>query len=261
MLLLTALLLAAGHARETVSLDFGVRFAPSSAFCPAAYFPLPLDNIQCQGLSHAQSAMDAASCKAAACSGNAAVWQFRSSDGCWVGGSLSLCAGAPASAGWVGGGRNQTGPGPSPPEAQPGFDDSAWKVIDTPHDATISNNYTQSANGGEAFLPPAISWYRKKFRIPQAWSGSVVTLEVDGSLSTSSWYLNGVQLVAARPNGYLPLVLRLDTAGLLYGESINVLTAFVDGGETTGWWCVSPLPLSSSSSSSSSLFLSFLSLF
>ena len=223
-------------ARETVSLDFGVRFAPSSAYCPANFFPQHLDDIQCQGLSHVPSLSSAASCEAAACSESKALWQYRSPDGCWVGASLSLCAGAPAGPGWVGAGRNQTGPGPSAPEAQPSFDDSAWQVLDTPHDASLAANYTPSANGGEGFVPPQFSWYRKRFRVPQAWNGSVVTLVVDGALCTSSWYLNGVELVSSRPNGYLPLVLQLDTAGLAFGDAGNVLAAYLDGSLTTGWW-------------------------
>lgn len=234
LLLAAALSSAAGALsapRETVSLDFGVRFSPFSAASCA--FPNPLNNVQCQNLNHAADAADAPSCAAAACAAAAQVWQFRASDGCWVG-ALSSCI---PGAGWAGGGRNASGPGPSPPEAQLAYDDSAWAVVDTPHDATILNNYSQSANGGQAFLPPAVSWYRKRFRVPAEWAGSVVTLVVDGSLSTSTWWLNGAQLVAARPNGYLPLVLRLDTAGLVPSGGANVLTAYVDGGETTGCEC------------------------
>ena len=228
------LLLAAASttaSRETVSIDFGIRFSPYGAACTAASFPNPLNNVQCQNLGHLPAATDAPSCRAAAGSAAAEVWQYRASDGCWAG-ALSTCI---PGAGWVGAGRNSSGPGPSPPEAQVAFDDSAWEVVDSPHDATVLNNYSSSANGGEAFLPPAISWYRKKFRVPDAWRGTVVTLTVDGSLSTSSWWVNGAPLAVARPNGYLPFVARLDAA-LLWGNATNVVTAFVDGSETTGWW-------------------------
>lgn len=222
--------------RETVPLGFGVRFSPSasSSFCNASFFPTPLNNVQCQNLQHA-SATSASTCQAAACSALVQGWQWLTSQGCWIGNTSNCTA---SSDPWVGaGGRSTDGPGPSPPQAQVGFDDSTWEVVDVPHDATILNNFSSSANGGEAFLPPAITWYRKHFRVPSTWQGSVITLIVDSALSTSDFYLNGVQLVASRPNGYLPLVLRLDTKGLVFGDSsINVLTAYVDGSETTGWW-------------------------
>lgn len=65
----------------------------------------------------------------------------------------------------------------------------------------------------------------------------VVTIELDATLSTSTFWLNGNQLVVAKPNGYLPLVLRLDDAGLNFSDTQdNVFVAYVDGGETTGWW-------------------------
>lgn len=187
-----------------------------------------------------------ADCQAAACALGVQVWQYCppgngpcGAQSCWVG-DLSDCSLQPDGSNWVGAGRPASGPAPSAPEAQPSFDDSAWPILDIPHDATIVNNYTASANGGEAFLPPAITWYRKHFFLPPSFQGTSITLVVDGALSTSWWWLNGVQLVAAKPNGYLPLVLRLDTANvpLIYGNSSapNVLVAYVDGGKTTGWW-------------------------
>ena len=233
-LLLSVLAAAtAAAAREEVSLDFGVRFSPAT--CPPSYFPIDLSGIQCQNLSNAPSGgASAAACAAAACN-VAEAWQYSATQGCWVG-PLADCAGAPQAAGWVGAGLNTSAPSYAPPQAQPAFDDSAWRLVDTPHDATILNDYNQSANGGEAFLPPATTWYRKHFRIPAAWAGTVVTLVCDGALSTSSWYLNGVPLVLNRPNGYLPFVARLDgVAGLVPGAPA-VLAALVGGGGTTGWW-------------------------
>lgn len=239
MLLPASLLLClASAARVEVSLDFGVRFSPaaSSGACPPNAFPIDLSTVQCQNLQHMPAGdQTAAACAAAACA-LADVWQFSASQGCWIG-PLSDCEGAPAASGWQGAGRNSSAPGYAPPQALPAYDDSAWALVDTPHDATILNNYNNQSNGGQAYLPPAVSWYRKRFRIPQALAGQVVTLVLDGALSTSSFYLNGVQLVANKANGYLPLVLRLDNAGLLLNGATNVLAAFVDGSETTGCPC------------------------
>ena len=39
--------------------------------------------------------------------------------------------------------------------------------------------------------------------------GGSFTLEVDGALAYSSWWLNGAQVVPLKTDGYLPLTLRL----------------------------------------------------
>jgi hypothetical protein len=57
-----------------------------------------------------------------------------------------------------------------------------------------------------------------------------VTLTLDASLSTTSLFLNGKELVTARPAGYLPLIIRLDGAGLVFGGE-NVLVVYVVSGE------------------------------
>ena len=41
--------------------------------------------------------------------------------------------------------------------------------------------------------------------------GRAITLEVDGALMYSSWWVNGVRVVPLKTDGYLPLALRLDT--------------------------------------------------
>lgn len=63
------------------------------------------------------------------------------------------------------------------------------------------------------------------------WQGKNVTLIVDGSLSTTTWYHNGNRVLVQNPVGYLPTVLTLAVV-----PGLNVLAAYVDGGLTTGWW-------------------------
>jgi hypothetical protein len=225
--------------RTVVSLDFGWRIADAKSVAPAnCSFPISLNAVRCIGLSGVGSAGDAAACAAAACVQGAQVWQFAASEGgCWVG-DLADCAGAGPDSAWVGAGTNSSGAPPADaPPAQRAYDDSAWEIVDTPHDATITGNFSSADDKGEAFLPPAVTYYRKHFRAPAAWAGSVVTIELDAALSTSTFWLNGNQLVVAKPNGYLPLVLRLDNAGLNFSDTAdNVFVAFVDGSKTTGWW-------------------------
>lgn len=224
-----ALLACASAARVTVPIDLGWRIAPVRASCAYA----TPTTCQIGGLNLQTGPTDATSCAAAACAGGFSTWQWAAgSKQCWAGNGAAC---AYNNSDWVGGMSPSGPPTNSTPEVQPNFDDSAWRIVDTPHDATIENAYSKSANGGEAFLPSSITWYRKHLNIPAEWEGMAVTLTLDASLSTTSLFLNGKQLVAARPAGYLPLIIRLDGAGLVVGGE-NVLVVYVDGTETTGWW-------------------------
>jgi hypothetical protein len=233
----------ANGARVVVSTDLGWRTAPYNLSCS---FPTPTGpGVQCQGLGNApEGNASAAACAATACARGAAMWQFAprpNNNECWVGPASLNCSAPGAGTDpepWVGayGAGGRAPPPPDAPEAQPGFDDSQWRVLDTPHDATVEGAYNPRADGGEGFLPPVVQFYRKHFFVPAAWAGAAVTLTLDASLSTSTFWLNGRQLVVARPSGYLPLSLRLDgAAGLVVGGA-NVFAAYVDGSETTGWW-------------------------
>jgi len=232
----------ASAARVVVPTDLGWRTAVATLSCA---YPTPTGaGVQCQGLSEAaEGDASAAACAAAACARRAAMWQWAPARGCWAGSppTLNCTAQGTDPEAWVGA-YTAAAPGGAPPpdapEAQPAFDDAAWRVVDTPHDATVEGAYSKTANRGEGYLPPVVQWYRKRFFAPAAWAGSAVTLTLDGALSTSTFWLNGQQLVVARPSGYLPLSLRLDgAAGLRFGAA-NVFAAFIDGSETTGWWCV-----------------------
>ena len=63
--------------------------------------------------------------------------------------------------------------------------------------------------------------------------GTYVELYVEGSLSISSWWLNGQPLIPLHTSGYTSLVVALP--GLAFGGADNLLVARVDGTETTGW--------------------------
>ena len=211
---------------------------PPSLQPPTCLYNLSLAGQRCMGLSFAE-ANSTDLCPLAACAAGVQAWQWEASQGCWIG-APSNCG--PGDAGWQGGATTApAGPPPPPaaaPQAQPGFDDSAWEVVDIPHDATVTGNYSRSANGGEGFLPSPRTWYRKAFVCPAAWSAMSVTLVVDAALSTTTWWLNGRQVAVQNPAGYLPYVLRLDgSAGLLCKDNAsNLLVAYADGRLTTGWW-------------------------
>ncbi|MCH5308605.1 MAG: DUF4982 domain-containing protein [Prevotella sp.] len=87
---------------------------------------------------------------------------------------------------------------------KPDFDDSAWRVLDTPHDWAIEGDFyvgNPSGAGGGA-LPGGIGWYRKHLEVK---SGELDSkkffLEFDGVYMNSTVYVNG-EKVGFRPYGY-----------------------------------------------------------
>lgn len=84
------------------------------------------------------------------------------------------------------------------------FDDSAWTMVDVPHDWSIEGPFSADApTGGDgAFLPTGVSWYRKTFAIPKKWTKKQVFVEFDGVMANSQVWING-HLLGLRPSGYV----------------------------------------------------------
>lgn len=150
---------ASWSGRTEVSLDFGWRFflgASTGGTCDTAY-PQRLDGQQCFGLSEAPAGSESseATCRNAACGVNAQVYQWCAggdscgAQSCWIG-SVGDCN--HTSPGWVSAAQNATAVW-SPAASQPNFDDSAWPIIDIPHDFEITGEYNQSNNQGEVSAP------------------------------------------------------------------------------------------------------------
>ena len=119
------------------------------------------------------------------------------------------------------------------------FDDSKWSIVDLPHDASVERGYSPNAPGPEGFIPAVQTFYRKHMRLPEEWHGMAISIEVDAALISSSWWVNGIQVVPLKVDGYLPLILRLDTVAglnLSYGKHTNIIAAWTDDSTSSGWW-------------------------
>ena len=94
--------------------------------------------------------------------------------------------------------------GDAPGAEKPGFDASAWRALDLPHDFAVEGPFdpkaTSAAPGG--YLPGDIGWYRKTFRMPGGSQGRKVFIEFDGAYMNSEVWINGHHL-GKRPYGYL----------------------------------------------------------
>src|SRR6185369_9254127 len=120
-------------------------------------------------------------------------WRFAQGDPAGGGGALNYTNLAK----WIefSGAQFTTNPPAAKPEGNPGvdvsyvqagFDDSAWRQLNLPHDWAVEGPVNQEYDGETAKLKywgPV--WYRKHFNIPAADSGRKIFLDVDGAMSGS----------------------------------------------------------------------------
>eukprot|EP01065_Artemidia_motanka_P025115 TRINITY_DN2_c0_g1_i2.p1 TRINITY_DN2_c0_g1~~TRINITY_DN2_c0_g1_i2.p1 ORF type:complete len:806 (+),score=288.60 TRINITY_DN2_c0_g1_i2:52-2469(+) len=131
--------------------------------------------------------------------------------------------------------RTPTGPCVDP-ECQSGFDDSAWRALNLPHDFVVEGNFTPSGNMSHGYLPFNKGWYRKHVTIPADWRNGQVWLEVDAAQTQSIVYLNG-ELLRIHDSGYTSYHINLaDANATVNWGSTNVFAIFVDATQPDSWW-------------------------
>jgi beta-galactosidase len=89
-----------------------------------------------------------------------------------------------------------------PGAEQPNFNDSAWRVLDVPHDWSTDNPYSRKNTPQNSWLPGGIGWYRKSCDMPANWTGRTVLVRFDSIYMNSTVWLNG-QRVGGRPYGFM----------------------------------------------------------
>ena len=116
----------------------------------------------------------------------------------------------------------------------PGFDDSAWRRVDLPHDYGIEGPFTTSGGGGMGRLPtPGVSWYRKHLTLPAGDAGKSIFLDIDAAMAYSEVWLNG-QFLGGWPNGYASF--RLDLTPYAKPGADNVLAIRLDNLANSSRW-------------------------
>jgi hypothetical protein len=78
----------------------------------------------------------------------------------------------------------------------PGFDDSSWKDVTTPHAWNEDDAFRKDIKD----LSTGIAWYRKRFRLPAGSADAKVFLEFEGIRQAGEFYLNG-KLIGRHENG------------------------------------------------------------
>ena len=109
--------------------------------------------------------------------------------------------------------------------AQPGLDDSKWRVLNLPHDWSVEGVYSPDKASATGYLPGGIAWYRKTFTIPETEKGNKSFIYFEGVYNHSEVFINGHSL-GKRPNGYISFMYDL-TPFIKYGQD-NLISVFVD---------------------------------
>lgn len=114
----------------------------------------------------------------------------------------------------------------------PGFDDSGWSTVATPHSFNDIDSFreTISHGGGDRGTYKGIAWYRKHFRLPAEFSGRRVFLEFEGMRQAGDIYLNG-KGIGLYENGVNPYGVEITSALRSAGQD-NVLAVRVDNTTT-----------------------------
>jgi beta-galactosidase/beta-glucuronidase len=115
--------------------------------------------------------------------------------------------------------------------------------VDTPHDFVAERgNFSQSADnhlGSHGFLQRNVSWYRKHFRLAEAWEGGTTWVHFEGVFHHATIFLNGKYLMQ-HECGYTEFSVRLDNStAIRYGTgaaNTNVLAVRVDATFGSGHW-------------------------
>jgi beta-galactosidase len=125
-------------------------------------------------------------------------------------------------------------PGEDVPCAQTGYDDSAWRVVNLPHDWGVEGGFDQKLPGETGKLPWAgVGWYRKFVAVSAADCAGRVSLEIDGAMSYSAVWCNG-RLVGGWPYGYASY--RVDLTPYLHPGARNTLAVRLDNPPDSSRW-------------------------
>lgn len=102
----------------------------------------------------------------------------------------------------------------------PGFDDSSWSVLNTPHGLELE---PLDASGCVNYQGQA--WYRKHFKLPEAFKGSRLFLHFEAIMGKSKVWVNG-KLLAEHFGGYLPI--HVDATDALVPGVTNIVAVWCD---------------------------------
>ena len=118
--------------------------------------------------------------------------------------------------------------------AQNDFNDSAWRLLNLPHDWGVEGPFVQEYPGETGKLPWwGVAWYRKHLELPATDAGKKIFIEVDGAMSFASVWVNG-QCAGGWPYGYSSW--RVDVTPFVKSGADNVIAIRLDNPKQSSRW-------------------------
>ena len=131
--------------------------------------------------------------------------------------------------------------------AKAGFDDSAWRPIDLPHEWAVELPFVHDDAGtgdaqlrshgykplGRRYPETSVGWYRRAFEIPKSDIGRRIWAEFDGAFRDVMVFVNGC-FVGRNNNGYASF--RFDLTDFLAYGATNYMVLRVDASFGDGWF-------------------------
>ena len=111
------------------------------------------------------------------------------------------------------------------------FDDSAWRLLDLPHDYQFEQPWERNEDPGRGFKRMCEGWYRKSFTLPEHLKNRRVVLDFEGVMYVADVYVNG-QLVASNEYGYTGF--EADISKALNWGGKNVVAVYSSTGPKNG---------------------------
>ena len=115
------------------------------------------------------------------------------------------------------------------------YDDTAWEIVDLPHDYVgegVPSEETQHPSFGCLERPNA--WYRKTFKLDPEDEGKRISLIFDGVGTMCKVDVNSVPLKHNYTRG---IGFEVDITDIAhFGENVNVVSVFVDNSKFEGWY-------------------------
>ena len=118
--------------------------------------------------------------------------------------------------------------------ASPNYVDTAWRLLDLPHDWAVEGPFDKNANISEGYRPRGIGWYRRSFTMDSTERGKHFELQFDGVATHCTVWFNGT-VVHRNWCGYTSFYIDI-TPMMKYGKAKNQIAIRVDAAEQEGWW-------------------------
>ncbi len=120
------------------------------------------------------------------------------------------------------------------------FNDTAWRMVNLPHDWAIELPFDKNSDTSHGFKPVgpgytknSIGWYRRTFELPKEDAGKRIWLTFDGAFRDATVWVNG-WLVQRHEGGYYPF--RQDVTDIVRFGGKNLVTVKVDATKFEGWF-------------------------